>query len=79
MSTQKGRVIKISKFDKDNYSQWKMKLLLFIKTANPLYIDILTKGPFVPQQQLEATIVGTSIVLAHHVPKDPFKWTHGEK
>ena len=39
--------VKVPKFDKENYNLWKIKMLLFIKAANPLYPDILKNGPFV--------------------------------
>ncbi|KAK1385648.1 hypothetical protein POM88_023383 [Heracleum sosnowskyi] len=68
---QKSNSIKIPAFDKENYSIWKRKILLFIKAANPLYPGILENGPFIPRKEIEATTVNGEIVPAHWVPKDP--------
>ena len=43
INTQKISSIKIPTFDKTNYTLWKKKMLLFIRMANPLYIQILKK------------------------------------
>lgn len=71
MSSHKLSSIKISPFDKDHYSLWKMEMMLFIRAANPMYLDILKHGPFVPQVEIPATTVGTEIVPAHWKAKDP--------
>ena len=42
--------IKVPPFTRDDFGLWKMKMLLFIKASNPLYIGILENGPFVPMK-----------------------------
>ena len=48
MSSQKVGSIKVPPFKRDNYSMWKMKMLLFMKASNPGYMNILTEGVEVP-------------------------------
>ncbi|KAK1373504.1 hypothetical protein POM88_029697 [Heracleum sosnowskyi] len=76
---QKSNSIKIPAFDKENYSIWKRKILLFIKAANPLYPGILENGPFIPRKEIEATTVNGEIIPAHWVPKDPSEFLETEK
>ncbi|KAK1366507.1 hypothetical protein POM88_042068 [Heracleum sosnowskyi] len=76
---QKSNSIKIPAFDKENYSIWKRKILLFIKAANPLYPGILENGPFIPRKEIEATTVNGEIIPAHWVPKDPSEISEPEK
>ncbi|KAK1397160.1 hypothetical protein POM88_007023 [Heracleum sosnowskyi] len=76
---QKSNSIKIPAFDKENYSIWKRKILLFIKAANPLYPGILENGPFIPRKEIEATTVNGEIIPAHWVPKDPSEILEPEK
>ncbi|KAK1365736.1 hypothetical protein POM88_041297 [Heracleum sosnowskyi] len=76
---QKSNSIKIPAFDKENYSIWKRKILLFIKAANPLYPGILDNGPFIPRKEIEATTVNGEVIPAHWVPKDPFEFLEPEK
>ncbi|KAK1401825.1 hypothetical protein POM88_001430 [Heracleum sosnowskyi] len=76
---QKSNSIKIPAFDKENYSIWKRKILLFIKAANPLYPGILENGPFIPRKEIEATTVNGEVIPAHWVPKDPSEFLEPEK
>ena len=71
--------VKVPKFDKENYRLWKIKMLLFIKAANPIFLDILRKGPFVPIQEIADTTVGTQTIRGSIVAKDPSKWTEPER
>ena len=79
MSSQKTCNIKIPKFDKENYSLWKMKMMLFMKATNPMFPEILKNGPFVPVEEVPKTTAGTSIVPATVKAKDPSKWNDSEK
>ena len=54
-------------------------MLLFIKAANPMFPDILRKGPFVPIQEIADTTVGTQTIRGSIVAKDPSKWTETER
>ncbi|KAK1378931.1 hypothetical protein POM88_025675 [Heracleum sosnowskyi] len=54
-------------------------MLLFIKASNPMYLDILKHGPFIPIIEIGETTVGTEIIPARHVPKDPSKYIDPEK
>ena len=79
MSSQKLSSIKIPAFDKANYNLWKKKMLMFIKMANPMYIEILKNGPFVPQTMVPATTVGDEVVPPKFVQKDPSQYSESEK
>ena len=56
MNLQKVRSIKIPKFDKDNYNQWKNKMDLFIRAINPKYLENPVKGPFVPMKIVSESV-----------------------
>ncbi|KAL8125083.1 hypothetical protein AgCh_012669 [Apium graveolens] len=79
MNTQKISNIKIPAFDKTNYTLWKMKMLLFIKMANPLYVQILKNGSFTPMERVEESTDGDMVIPAYYTPKDPSKYTEPEK
>ncbi|XP_074327855.1 uncharacterized protein LOC141665773 [Apium graveolens] len=49
MSSQKVGSIKVPKFDKENYNLWKKKMILYLKAANPDYMEILNDGPHIPE------------------------------
>ncbi|XP_074376921.1 uncharacterized protein LOC141718435 [Apium graveolens] len=49
MSSQKVGSIKVPKFDKENYNLWKKKMILYLKAANPDYMEILNNGPHIPE------------------------------
>ncbi|KAL8125297.1 hypothetical protein AgCh_012834 [Apium graveolens] len=74
MNTQKINSIKIPTFDKANYTLWKKKMLLFIRMANPLYIQIFKNGPFTPMVRVKETTDGDMVILAHYAPKDPYEY-----
>ena len=79
MNTQKISSIKIPPFDKGNYTLWKKKMLLFIKMANHLYIQILKNGPFIPMVRVDESTDGDMVIPAHYAPKDPSEYTETEK
>ncbi|KAK1355317.1 CCHC-type domain-containing protein [Heracleum sosnowskyi] len=79
MSSQKLISIKIPPFNKEHYSLWKKKMLIFIKASNPMYLDILKHGPFTPMIEIAETTIGTEIIPARYEPKDPSKYTDPEK
>ena len=79
MSAQKGCTIKIPKFDKKNYGWWKMKMLLFIKAANFLYMDIFKNGPFIPMREVAESTSGTEMIPKHYVPKEVSQWSQLRK
>ena len=79
MNTQKISSIKIPTFDKANYTLWKKKMMLFIRMANPFYIQILKNGPFIPMVRVEESTYGDIVIPAHYAPKDPVEYTDPEK
>ncbi|KAL8101041.1 hypothetical protein AgCh_033067 [Apium graveolens] len=79
MNTQKINSIKIPTFDKANYPLWKKKMLLFIRMANPLYIQILKNRPFTPMVRDEESTDGDMVIPAHYSPKDPSEYSEPEK
>ncbi|KAK1388300.1 hypothetical protein POM88_016478 [Heracleum sosnowskyi] len=79
MSSQKLSSIKIPAFNREHYNLWKKKMLLFIRASNPMYLDILKHGPFIPMIEITETTVGTEKIPKHYEPKDPFKCTDPEK
>lgn len=79
MSSQKLSSIKIPPFDKEHYNLWKKKMMLFIKASNPMYLDILKHGPFIPMIEIPETTVGTEKIPKHYEPKDPSKYNDPKK
>ncbi|KAL8155673.1 hypothetical protein AgCh_000901 [Apium graveolens] len=71
--------IKIPTFDETNYTLWKKKMMLFIRMANPLYIQILKNGPFTPMVRVEEFTDGDMVIPAHYAPKDPAEYSEPEK
>ena len=55
MSTQKLG-IKVPPFDRDDYNNWKKKMILFIRVDNLMYIEILENGMFIPIKIIPETI-----------------------
>ena len=54
-------------------------MLLFIKMANPLYIQILKNGTFIPMVRVEESKVEDVVIPAHFTSKDPSEFTETEK
>ena len=80
MTTQKTGSIKVPQFDREHYSLWKMKMLLFIRASNPMYISILKNGPYIPMKTIEATAgAGGSRTPARSVPKEMSEYTDTDK
>ncbi|KAL8135691.1 hypothetical protein AgCh_010355 [Apium graveolens] len=79
MNTHKINSIKIPTFDKANYTLWKKKMMMFIKMANPLYVQILKNGPFIPMVRVEESTDGDMVIPAHYAPKDLSEYSDPEK
>lgn len=79
MSSQKLSSIKTPTFDKANYNQWEKNLLLFIKTANLIYPEMLKNGPYMSVVLVPETTSSSEVVPATWVPKEPFMYTDIEK
>ncbi|KAL8126473.1 hypothetical protein AgCh_013672 [Apium graveolens] len=47
--------------------------------ANPLYIQILKNGPFIPMVRVEESTDGDMVIPTHYAPKDPSEYTEPEK
>ncbi|KAK1358538.1 CCHC-type domain-containing protein [Heracleum sosnowskyi] len=72
--------IKVPPFTRDDFGLWKMKMLLFIKASNPLYIGILENGPFVPMKPVsESTAPDGSRIPSGTQPKDISEFTDSDK
>ncbi|KAK1378134.1 hypothetical protein POM88_024878 [Heracleum sosnowskyi] len=72
--------IKVPPFTRDDFGLWKMKMLLFIKASNPLYIGILENGPFVPMKPVsESTAPDGSRIPQGTQPKDITEYTDSDK
>ncbi|KAL8126061.1 hypothetical protein AgCh_013373 [Apium graveolens] len=54
-------------------------MMLFIRMANPLYIQILKNGPFTSMIRVEELLDGDMVILAHYAPKDTFEYSEPEK
>ncbi|KAK1351511.1 hypothetical protein POM88_054198 [Heracleum sosnowskyi] len=79
-TTQKVGTVKIPMFSKEHYPMWKKKMLLFLKVANPKYIDVLKNGPKVPMiVEEEITVDNVVTKVASMYPKDPKEYTPDEK
>jgi hypothetical protein len=79
-TTQKVGTVKIPMFSKEHYPMWKKKMLLFLKVANPKYIDVLKNGPKLPMI-IEGELIDNNVVTraARMYPKDPKEYTPDEK
>ena len=72
--------IKVPPFTRDDFGLWKMKMLLFIKASNPLYIGILENGPYVPMKSIEeSTNPDGTRVPASSRPKDLSEYNDTDK
>ncbi|KAK1382405.1 hypothetical protein POM88_020140 [Heracleum sosnowskyi] len=72
--------IKVPPFTRDDFGLWKMKMLLFIKASNPLYIGILENRPFVPMKPVsESTAPDGSRIPSGTQPKDISEFTDSDK
>ncbi|KAK1402379.1 hypothetical protein POM88_001984 [Heracleum sosnowskyi] len=72
--------IKVPPFTRDDFGLWKMKMLLFIKASNPLYIGILENRPFVPMKSVgETTTPEGTRVPQSHIPKELSEYTDTDK
>ncbi|KAK1379442.1 hypothetical protein POM88_026186 [Heracleum sosnowskyi] len=72
--------IKVPPFTRDDFGLWKMKMLLFIKASNPLYIGILENGPYVPMKSVdEMTTPEGNRIPAGTQPKDISEYTDSDK
>ena len=57
-----------------------MKMLLFIRALNPMYLSILRNGPYVPMKTIEATArAGGSRTHARTIPKKMSEYTDTDK
>ncbi|XP_074346312.1 uncharacterized protein LOC141685085 [Apium graveolens] len=54
-------------------------MMLFIKIANPMYIEILRHGPFIHMKKIPESTEGDMVIPAHFGPKDPSTYTEPEK
>jgi len=70
---------KIPPFDRDHYELWKGRMNLYIKTANPVYLHILSKGPFVPMKVIPETTDGGVVIPQRSEPKDASDFSDAER
>ncbi|KAK1372977.1 hypothetical protein POM88_029170 [Heracleum sosnowskyi] len=72
--------IKVPPFTRNDFGLWKMKMLLFIKASNPLYIGILENGPYLPMKSIEETTTPEgNRIPAGTQPKDISEYTDSDK
>ncbi|KAL8123423.1 hypothetical protein AgCh_011406 [Apium graveolens] len=55
------------------------KMMIFIRMANPMYIEILRHGPFIPMDRIPEATDGDMVIFAHFAPKDPSTYIEPEK
>ena len=67
--------IKIPVLKKAYYLTWKVKMLLYLETADPDFIDRITNGPHVPKKRVPQE--GTT--LEHYLDKMKAEMTQEEK
>ena len=70
---------KIPPFDKDHYGLWKGRMNLYIKAANPVYLQILSNGPFVPMRVIPETTDGGVVIPQRSVPKEASDFSDAER
>ena len=71
--------IKVPPFDKDDYNNWKMKMLLYVRVANPMYIRILENGPFMPMKIIPESVENGVRIPQKSVPKEKSEYTETDK
>ena len=76
MSTQR---FKIPPFDRDHYKLWKGRMNLYIKMANPVYLQILVNGPFVPMRIIPESTDGGVVIPQRSEPKDAADFSEAER
>lgn len=54
-------------------------MMFFIVVSNPLYLEILKFGQFIPQTEIPESIKGTTTVPMRLVPKDPSQYNKVDK
>lgn len=80
MTTKSTGSIKVPKFDITEYDLWKMKMHLFIKASNPLYMGILQNGPYIPMKSMATSVAADGTrVPQMSTPKDPSEFTDVDK
>lgn len=79
MSTQRVSNIKIPMFDKVNYNLWKRKMLLFLRTANTGYDNILKNGISIPLKIVHEHMEDGILIPHQAVVKDPSEYTDEER
>ena len=71
MSSQKVGSLKVPMFDKGNYNLWKKRMLLYLRAADPRYIKVLQKGPYIFEIQDPNDV-------ERMIPKNPENYTDKE-
>ena len=69
---------KIPPFDRDHYELWKGRMNLYIKMTNPVYLQILVNGPFVPMQIIYESTDGGVVIPQRSEPKDASDFSEAE-
>ncbi|GJR16848.1 retrovirus-related pol polyprotein from transposon TNT 1-94 [Tanacetum coccineum] len=64
-------VTNVSEFDKEGFSSWKERLLIYIDGLEPYLLEILESGPFVPMSSL--------FTAANPLPKPQNQWSHTDR
>ena len=70
---------KVPPFHKDDYNNWKMKMLFYIRAVNPLYIRNLDNGPHVPMKIIPESVENGVRIPQKSIPKEKSKFTKTDK
>ncbi|GJU39443.1 hypothetical protein Tco_1192400 [Tanacetum coccineum] len=65
-----SHVSNVPKFDKDNFTSWKIRFLVFLDGLEPYLMTTLEEGPYVPMSNLSTP--------TNPLPKRQNQWSHTE-
>ncbi|GJV67018.1 retrovirus-related pol polyprotein from transposon TNT 1-94 [Tanacetum coccineum] len=69
-SRRGSHVINVPAFDKEDFTSWKVRFLVFLDGLEPYLLKTLEDGPFVPMSSLST--------FKNHLPKRQNQWSNAE-
>ena len=70
---------KIHMLKKNEYTQWKVKMLHHLEATDPDYLKRITDGLYVPSKLVSAMTVDEKVVDEHMEDKPKAEWTKEDK
>ncbi|KAL8134196.1 hypothetical protein AgCh_009303 [Apium graveolens] len=75
MSLNKYESIKIPMLKKTEYPTWNVKMIMHLEATDPVYLDVINDGPYMPTKLVRAT----PTFAEHYQLKENSEWTPEEK